>query len=84
MNVSNTASTYAGRAIQMIKNNSRGANAPKSASKQPIPLPLSYDLGDYMPLSPSFTAACRMQGRSASASSDALDALPQLDGRPHE
>src|SRR5512132_408099 len=50
MNVSNTASTYAGRAIQMIRNKSRGANAPMSASKQPILFPSPETLaGDYSP-----------------------------------
>ena len=53
MNVSNTASTYAGRAIQMIRNKSRGANAPMSASKQPNLFPSPETLaGDYS-LSPS-------------------------------
>ena len=49
MNVSNTASTYAGRAIQMIKNRSRGANAPKITNKQPIPLPLSRCPAEHIP-----------------------------------
>ena len=48
MNVSNTASTYAGRAIQMITNRSRGESAPMIASKQPIQdSPLSMTRGAY-------------------------------------
>jgi hypothetical protein len=39
MNVSNTAFTYVGRAIQMIKNKSRGANAPKARASNPSLFP---------------------------------------------
>ena len=68
MNVSNTASTYSGRAIQMMRNTILGANADISASMHPICFPLLLPYWRAMAIRRRSSSVIRWSRSSAASS----------------